>query len=92
MDLASHTWEMKPEQIIEMIQATCRSSKDIFLQKKAKAELTNDQIIKMLKTPKSNVTRYDRLHLRSDQILRNKIFQENSFISTSSVQIVSAAS
>lgn len=48
---------MEPEQIITMIQATCRSSKVIQLDKKGKADLTNDQIIKMLKVPKKGFTR-----------------------------------
>lgn len=56
-DLASKTWEMEPEQIIEMLQTTCRSSKVILQNKKEKADLTNDQVIKMLKIPKKNFTR-----------------------------------
>ncbi len=56
-DLASKTWEMQPEQIIEMLQATSRSSKIILPDKKQKADLTNDQIIKLLKVPKKSFTR-----------------------------------
>lgn len=56
-DLVSKTWEMEPEQIIKMLQATCRSSRVILPDKKEKADLTNDQIIKMLKVPKKNFTR-----------------------------------
>lgn len=50
---------MKPEQIIEMIQATCRSSREMLMEKKDKIELTNEQIIKMLKIPKKKLTRFD---------------------------------
>jgi len=56
-DLASMTWEMEPEQIIVMLQATCRSLKFLSNDKKEKADLTNEQIIKMLKVPKKNFTR-----------------------------------
>lgn len=48
---------MEPQQIIEMLQATSRSSKIILPDKKEKADLTNDEIIKMLKVPKKNFTR-----------------------------------
>ncbi|KAG4076423.1 hypothetical protein HA402_005866 [Bradysia odoriphaga] len=56
-DLASKTWEMQPEQIIEMLQATSRSSRAILQDKKQKADLTKDQIIRKLKVPKKNFTR-----------------------------------
>lgn len=48
---------MEPEQIIAMIQATCRSSKVILPDRKEKADLTNDEIIRMLKVPKKKFTR-----------------------------------
>lgn len=50
---------MKPEQVIEMIQATCRSSREMLKDRKDKVELTNEQIIKMLKIPKKNITRFE---------------------------------
>ncbi|KAJ6633279.1 putative phosphoenolpyruvate synthase, partial [Pseudolycoriella hygida] len=56
-DLATKTWEMRPEQIIEMLQATSRSAKALLKDKKEKADLTVEQIVKMLKMPKKKFTR-----------------------------------
>lgn len=48
---------MDPPQIIEMLQATSRSAKVILPDKKVKAYLTNDEIIRELKVPKKSFTR-----------------------------------
>lgn len=51
------TWGMKPELVIEMIQASCRHAKNIA-DKTDKIIKTNEEIIKLLRTPKKPLTRY----------------------------------
>lgn len=57
-DLVAITWGMKPEQVIEMIQTTVKgtlsSKKDVTVKKK---EMTVQDIIGKLKTPKKRTTR-----------------------------------
>lgn len=57
-DLVATTWGMKPDQVIEMIQATVKgflsNKKDITAKKK---ELSDEDIISKLKSPKKRSTR-----------------------------------
>lgn len=48
---------MQPYLIIQMIQSTCRHSKDVLANKPNKQTLSNAEIIAKLKTPKKNSTR-----------------------------------
>lgn len=58
-DLVAITWGMKPDQVVLMVQTTVRgiisNQKDV---KEKKKDLTDKDIIKMLKSPKKRSTRY----------------------------------
>lgn len=56
-ELATETWGMKPELLIEMVQATCRHANNVLAPKKQKREMTNAEIIAALRTPKKSSTR-----------------------------------
>lgn len=48
---------MRPEIIIEMVQAACRHTNNVLAPKKPKKEMTNAEIIAALQTPKKKLTR-----------------------------------
>lgn len=58
----SETWGMRPDIVIDMLQVTIRTNRNVKVNNNLNMQnrnYTNEQIIEKLKTPKKRSTRYN---------------------------------